>query len=38
MNRKNVSSTNIRSVGYDYPPDYVLRKRLFNPEYQDKPE
>jgi len=28
----------IKAVGYDYPPDYVLRKILFNPEYQDKPE
>lgn len=29
---------NVKAVGYDYPSDYVLRKILFNPEYQDKPE
>lgn len=29
---------NVKAVGYDYPPDYVLRKRLSNPEYQGKPE
>lgn len=28
----------VKAVGYDYPPDYVLREMLFNPEYQDKPE
>lgn len=28
----------VKAVGYDYPPDFVLRKKLFNPEYQDKPE
>lgn len=28
----------VKAVGYDYPPDYVLRQKLFNPEYKDKPE
>lgn len=28
----------VKAVGYDYPPDYVLRKRLFDPKYKDKPE
>ncbi len=28
----------VKAVGYDYPPDYVLRKKLSDPEYQDKPE
>jgi len=28
----------VKTVGYDYPPDYVLRKRLLDPQYKDKPE
>jgi len=28
----------VKTVGYDYPPDYVLRQRLFDPQYKDKPE
>jgi len=28
----------VKAVGYDYPPDYVLRNKLFDLEYQDKPE
>jgi kynurenine formamidase len=28
----------VKAVGYDYPPDYVLRKRLFDSQYKDKPE
>ncbi len=28
----------VKAVGYDYPPDYVLRQTLFDPGYQDKPE
>jgi len=28
----------VKAVGYDYPPDYVLRKRLLDPQYKDKPE
>jgi arylformamidase len=28
----------VKAVGYDYPPDYVLRKKLSDPQYQDTPE
>ena len=28
----------VKTVGYDYPADYVLRRKLFDPQYKDKPE
>ncbi len=28
----------VKAVGYDYPPDYVLRQKLADPNYKDTPE